>query len=503
MDTVPLISGVLGIILGFLILVGIPGFALSLVLFPRLTDMSILDRLVYAAVLGTTAAVAFVLFLDLMPVLELTPENLILIAGVFSAGVLMVWLGERWYLNRRSTTHAGPQIPDDSPDHQRYYSREINAAKDQFRQDTRTSVVYHESERLSGMNFISHSYLLDVADEIDIQQVAENKLKGTGSFILEPPYPKTRYFELVILEHDEGPSSMVDDLQIYPVHVTTKPGTKFPGITLQRDTLLITERLYKKTSTEEIQWIYSHDFHIFAFIHAEDTLARMVDRILGILDEIVIAAKSGILIHSSTGDRQIERSPFDEVSKKLPETAVQTPEIPRREEVQPVVQPQAKTRRPVILPGVQDEEIPKETEGEIWISTTAIHKPPVIQPGAEQKNIQKIPDVQPRVLPVDRQETPIRQTIAEQKTIPKRPEMQPRVQSKHYLSPVENKLEVASIRKLQKNILRDLNMFDLTPNSFRRSQKNIEHVRIPKKADVNKKLSEAEEEMLDLNWLYE
>ena len=503
MDTVPVIWGVLRIILGFLVLVGIPGFALSLVIFPRLTDLSVLDRLVYAAVLGITSAIAFVLFIDLVPGLELSLENLTVIASVFSAGALMVWLCERWYLNRRLIPHPGPQISEDSPDHQRYYSREINAAKDQFRQDTRTVVVYHESERLSGMNFVSHSYLLDVAEEIDIQQVVENKVQGTESFILESPYPKTRYFELILLEHDEGPFSLVDDLQIYPVHVTTKSESKSPGTTLQRDTLLITERISTKTSTEEIQWVYSHDFHIFAFIHAEDTLARMVDRILGILDEIVIAAKSGILIHSSAGDRQIERSPFDEVSKKPPGTAVQTPEIPPRPEVQPVVKPPDKTRRPVILPGVQDEEIPKETEGEIWISTAAMHKPPVIQPGAEQKNIRKIPDVQPQVLPVDRQEPPMRETVVEQKTIPKRPEMPPRIQSKNYLSPVENKLEVASIRKLQKNILRDLNMFDLTPDSFRRSQKNIEHVRIPKKGDVNKKLSEAEEEMLDLNWLYE
>jgi hypothetical protein len=68
---------------------------------------------------------------------------------------------------------------------------------------------------------------------------------------------------------------------------------------------------------------------------------------------------------------------------------------------------------------------------------------------------------------------------------------------------VENKVEVASVRKLQKNILRDLNMFDLTPDSFRRTQKNMEHIQIPKNSDVNKKLSEAEEEMMDLDWIYE
>jgi hypothetical protein len=533
MDTVPVILGVLRVILGFLLLVFIPGFALSLVIFPRLTDMSILDRLVYAAVLGITSAIAFVVFMAVVPGLEPTLENLTLVAVVFSAGVLMVWLCERWYLNRRLITHPGPQVSEDSPDHQRYYSREINAAKDQFRQDTRTVVVYHESDRLSGMNFVSHSYLLDVAEEIDIRQVAENKLKGTDSIILETPYPKTRYFELIILEHNEGPFSLVDDLQIYPVHVTTKPDTKFPGTTLQRDTLLITERIYTKTSTEEVQWIYSHDFHIFAFIHAEDTLAQMVDRILEILDEIVIAAKSGILIPSSSGERQILRSSFDAVSKKPRGTAVKPPEIPQHPEVQPVVQPRDKTRRPVILPGVQDEKIPGDREGGILVATTAMPKRPaiqtsvepkeiprhpefqsgvlsqeipehpVIQPGAEQKNIRKIPDMQPRVLPVERQKHPVQQTVVEPKTIPTRPEVQPRILSKKNMTPVENKLEVASIRKLQKTILRDLNMFDLNPDSFKRSQKIIDTIRIPKKADVNKKLSEAEEEMMDLDWLYE
>ena len=386
MDTVPVIWGVLRILLGFLLLVVIPGFALSLVLFPRLTDRSILDRLVYAAVLGITSAIALVVFMDLMPGLEFTLENLTIIAVVFSAGALIVWLGERWYLNRRLITHPETQVSEDSPDHQRYYSREINAAKDQFRQDTRTVVVYHESERLSGMNFISHSYLLDVAEEIDIQQVVENRVKGTESFILESPYPKTRYFELILLEHDEGPSSLVDDLQIYPVHITTKPGTKYPGTTLQRDTLLITERIYTKTSTEEVQWIYSHDFHIFAFIHAEDSLARMVDRILGILDEIVIAAQSGVRITSSSGDRQILRAPFDVVSEEPRGTAVTTL-VPQRPEVQPVVQPRDKTRRPVILSGGQDEEIPTDSEGEIWVATTTVPKRPAIQTRDEPEEL--------------------------------------------------------------------------------------------------------------------
>jgi hypothetical protein len=503
MDTALLILGSLRVILVFLLLVFIPGFALSLVIFPRLTELGIFDRLVYSAVLSITSAITLLLFMEVVPGLEPTLENLTLVAGVFSAGALMFWLCERWYLKRRIIKHPKAQLSEDSLNHQGYYSREINAAKDLFRQDTRTVVVYHESERLSGMNFVNHSYLMDVAEEIDIQQVVENKLKVTGSFFLESPSPKTRYFELIIREYNEGPFSQVDDLQIYPVLVSTKPDTKFPGTILQRDTLHITERIYTKTSTEEIQWIYSHDFHIFAFIHAEDTLAQMVDRILGILDEIVIAAKSGILIHSSAGDRQILRSPFDAVSKKPRSTAVKTPEIPQRPDVQPVVQPRDKTRRPVILPSVQDEKIPGYREGHIGTTTTAMPERPSIQTRFEPKKIPKRQEIQSQVLPVDRQKLPVLQTIVEPKTIPTRTEVQPHIQSKKNINQVENKVEVASVRKLQKNILRDLNMFDLTPDSFRRTQKNMEHIQIPKNSDVNKKLSEAEEEMMDLDWIYE
>ena len=160
-------------------------------------------------------------------------------------------------------------------------------------------------------------------------------------------------------------------------------------------------------------------------------------------------------------------------------------------------------KRPAIQTRVEPKEIPGRTEFQSGVLSQEMPGHPVIQPGEEQKNIQKIPDMQPRVLPVDRQKSPVRQTVVEPITIPMRPEVQPRILSKKNMTPVENKIEVASIRKLQKNILRDLNMFDLNPDSFKRSQKIIDKIRIPKKADVNKKLSEAEEEMLDLNWLYE
>jgi hypothetical protein len=62
-------------------------------------------------------------------------------------------------------------------------------------------------------------------------------------------------------------------------------------------------------------------------------------------------------------------------------------------------------------------------------------------------------------------------------------------------------------RKLQKEILQDLDMFGLTPDSFAKSKKYIKNIEIPKKSDLPKKLAEIEEDKdidwLDLEWLYE
>jgi hypothetical protein len=58
-------------------------------------------------------------------------------------------------------------------------------------------------------------------------------------------------------------------------------------------------------------------------------------------------------------------------------------------------------------------------------------------------------------------------------------------------------------RKLQKEILHDLNLFGITPDSFGKSDRNIENIKIPEKMDVKKHLADVEEEMKDLSWLYE
>jgi hypothetical protein len=103
--------------------------------------------------------------------------------------------------------------------------------------------------------------------------------------------------------------------------------------------------------------------------------------------------------------------------------------------------------------------------------------PPVIQVPAEQK-----------VIPLP----PVIQVPAEQKVIPKRPNV-----------PIRGDPKEIDRRRLQKEILQDLNIFGITRNSFGKSKRNIENIKIPEKIDVNKRLADVEEEIDDLTWLYE
>ena len=147
---------------------------------------------------------------------------------------------------------------------------------------------------------------------MDIHRVDETKWKIAEGALLPPPYPRTRYFELVINEFREEGQSLIDDLNVYPVTVAKKPDTSRGRRSIPR----ITGRIYEKTDTAEIQWIYSHDFHLFAILHSEDTLRQMVDRVLVKLEEIASSVRSGSRISSHIEETQKLRDEFDVVLER-------------------------------------------------------------------------------------------------------------------------------------------------------------------------------------------
>ncbi|MEI7856106.1 MAG: hypothetical protein WCH85_01225 [Methanomicrobiales archaeon] len=175
-----------------------------------------------------------------------------------------------------------------------------------------TEIVFHESH-MSGRNHIEHSYLIDIGEEIDIQQIMEYKWKVFESVILKPPHPRTRFFELFITEYTKDGFSTIDDLQVYPVLVNKKPDLQILGFVLWRGNWSITERIYTKANTTEIQWIYSDDFHLFAITHATDSLEHMVEAIVAKIDEIATSVKSGYRIYSHMENQRMRREAFDAV----------------------------------------------------------------------------------------------------------------------------------------------------------------------------------------------
>lgn len=173
-----------------------------------------------------------------------------------------------------------------------------------------TEVIYHEFQK-SGKNFIDHSYLIDVGDEVEIQQIMEYKWKVFDSVILKPPHPKTRYFELYIREFRNSESSLIDDLQVYPVLAYKSPDMKILGFRLKRGDWHITERIYKKANTTEIQWIYTDDFHLFAITHSQDNMVSMVEQIVVRINEIATSIMSGYRMYSHMENQRMRREAFD------------------------------------------------------------------------------------------------------------------------------------------------------------------------------------------------
>ena len=321
MDTGTIILGGLRVIAGFLNFFFIPGFVISLILFPRFTDMGLIKRLACSTVLSVFSGIAFILFTDFILRLDATPRNISLGLSMFSAILLIVWFCEIWYLigGLPAILHQDLSMRYQAP--RKYFSRIINSVTDRFTMKATTGVVYHESVK-SGRNQIDHTYLIDIGEEINIRLVDEYKWKVPENALLPPPCPGTRYFELVFREYKEYGLSLIDDLWVYPVHVTRKPGITFMGQCITRGSMEIAARMNKKAETADIRWIYHHDFHLFPIMYHGDNPGQMVDRVLAKLEEIVVPIKSGPRVSSHGEDTQKPKDGPDYSIKKPPVTHI-------------------------------------------------------------------------------------------------------------------------------------------------------------------------------------
>jgi hypothetical protein len=172
-----------------------------------------------------------------------------------------------------------------------------------------TDIIHHETQRVDRKHTL-HSYLVDLGEEIDIQQIMEYQWKIKSSLLLKPPHPKTRYFEVGIREVREDGTSRIDDLEIYPVTVKKKPDLRIWGFRIRQGDWVITGKIYTKGETTEIQWIYTDDFHLFAITHVQEDLDRMIEQVISKIDEIAQSIRSGYRIFSQAENQQLQRDAF-------------------------------------------------------------------------------------------------------------------------------------------------------------------------------------------------
>jgi hypothetical protein len=122
-----------------------------------------------------------------------------------------------------------------------------------------TGIVYHKIRR-TGWRRKHHTYLVDVGNAIEVPLMEVSKL--FENCILDPPYPKIRYFEIEIDEQREGRNKTALFQNIFPVHAKRKPDWYFLIFRIKRGSWTITDRIHFPTDTGEAQWLYTDDFNI-------------------------------------------------------------------------------------------------------------------------------------------------------------------------------------------------------------------------------------------------
>jgi len=154
-----------------------------------------------------------------------------------------------------------------------------------------TGIVHHETRR-TGWRHVHHTYLVDVGNAIEVPMMDVSKLYE--NCILEPPYPKIRFFEVEIDEQRDGRNRTALFQNIFPVHAQRKPDWQFLRFRIRRGSWTVTERIHFPTDTGEAQWLYTDDFNLlFLSAGGRHDLDMLVALITGKLNVIAQSFKAG------------------------------------------------------------------------------------------------------------------------------------------------------------------------------------------------------------------
>jgi hypothetical protein len=159
-----------------------------------------------------------------------------------------------------------------------------------------TEILYHKTRR-TDWHHVRHSFLVDVGTAIDIPLMEVSNLYENCR--LNPPCPKTRYFEIEIDEKREGKTKTAVFHTVFPVMAKQRPDWRFLIFRIKRGSWAITERIHFPTDIGEIQWLYTDDFNIlFLSSGGRHDLDMLINLITDKLDAIAKSFNGGTMIPS-------------------------------------------------------------------------------------------------------------------------------------------------------------------------------------------------------------
>jgi hypothetical protein len=172
-----------------------------------------------------------------------------------------------------------------------------------------TGIVFHKIQRTAWRQ-VRHTYLVDVGTAIEVPLVEVSNL--FENCILNPPFPKTRYFEIEIDEKRGGIQKNALFQNIFPVQAKRKPDWRFLKFRLKCGSWTITERICFPTDTGQAQWLYTDDFNIlFLSSGGRHDLDMLTSLITSKLKAIAQSFDSGNRIRSEFENQLSCRDAFD------------------------------------------------------------------------------------------------------------------------------------------------------------------------------------------------
>jgi uncharacterized membrane protein len=106
-DIITTLLGFFRVIFGFLLVLFIPGCAISFVFYPRIADISRITRIVLSCVISIGSTLCAILFLDIVLGVDTTPVNSTLIILFISVLACILWGVRRIFSSRMEKQKNG------------------------------------------------------------------------------------------------------------------------------------------------------------------------------------------------------------------------------------------------------------------------------------------------------------------------------------------------------------------------------------------------------------